>query len=77
MGADLTKPFGESCCDGGECTIDDTSCQPCGCDKGMRRNGVVVGYLCAYHKALKAAIEEAVEKHDQEVERLAYADKLP
>ena len=34
MPADLKNPFGESCCDGGECSTIRESCQPCGCDKG-------------------------------------------
>lgn len=56
MPADLTKPFSESCCDGGEHTLDDLSAQSCGCDKGLKKNGKVVGYMCALHKAL---LEEA------------------
>lgn len=51
--ADLTKPFNESCCDGGECNLDKSSAQPCGCDPGMKHLGKVVGYLCDYHKRLK------------------------
>lgn len=50
MPADLKAPFKESCCDGGECNVNDNSCQPCGCDTGMRRNGKVVGYLCQFHR---------------------------
>lgn len=42
MPADLTKPFAESCCDGGECSITQHSAQPCGCDPGAR-------YFCANH----------------------------
>jgi hypothetical protein len=35
MSADLTDPFGPSCCDGGSTTIGTQSCQPCGCDLGI------------------------------------------
>lgn len=38
--ADLTRPFAESCCDGGECNAE--SAQPCGCDPGL-------DWLCARH----------------------------
>jgi hypothetical protein len=43
MPADLTNPFGESCCDDGECSLDDRSCQPCGCDKGAN-------WVCERHQ---------------------------
>jgi hypothetical protein len=47
MPADLTNPFGPSCCDGGEststCTNIHQSAQPCGCDPGMN-------WFCANHK---------------------------
>lgn len=43
MPADLTNPFGPSCCEAGECDIDDTSTQPCGCDNGAN-------YMCEEHK---------------------------
>lgn len=42
MPADLTKPFAESCCDGGKTYINDNSCQPCGCDAGA-------GWICQRH----------------------------
>lgn len=42
MPADLTKPFGESCCDGGACT-NEKSAQPCGCDKGAN-------WICQRHQ---------------------------
>lgn len=43
MPADLTKPFSESCCDGGECSTNDMSAQSCGCDKGAN-------WLCQIHR---------------------------
>lgn len=56
MPADLTKPFSESCCDGGA-MASDQSCQPCGCDKGAK-------HLCERHLAeMRAA--QAVPKVPQ------------
>jgi hypothetical protein len=49
--ADLTKPFSESCCDGGICYVNDMSCQPCGCDKGAH-------YTCERHEIEKKLREE-------------------
>jgi len=43
MPANLNNPFGESCCDGGECNTSHESAQPCGCDKGAN-------HLCDTHK---------------------------
>ncbi len=43
MPADLSKPFAESCCDGGQCGLDDKSTQPCGCDKGAN-------WVCEQHR---------------------------
>lgn len=43
MPADLTKPFADSCCDGGECGVNDMSAQSCGCDKGAK-------WVCDRHK---------------------------
>lgn len=43
--------FPESCCDGGECALNDNSCQPCGCDKGAN-------WMCDRHAAESAAREE-------------------
>ena len=57
MSADLTNPFGPSCCDGGECSVSHESAQPCGCDRGanhlcdehgMERNAFIAGYNTAY-----------------------------
>lgn len=42
MPADLTRPFAESCCDGGACSDERASAQPCGCDPGAR-------YFCQRH----------------------------
>ncbi len=53
MPADLTKPFSESCCDGGICDITKDSCQPCGCDPGCKPKP----YVCARHQAEKEAYE--------------------
>lgn len=49
MPADLTNPFGESCCDGGACSdLPHVSAQSCGCDPGA-------GWLCANHKFREGA----------------------
>jgi hypothetical protein len=58
MPADLTKPFSESCCDGGECNPNDMSAQPCGCDPGLRHYGKVVGYVCERHRLEKELAEK-------------------
>lgn len=62
MPADLNKPFGESCCDGGECSVNDMSAQSCGCDKGAN-------WVCVYHKmqaTMKQAMDELQDKMDKE-----------
>jgi len=41
--ANLKNPFGESCCDGGICDINDRSARPCGCDPGAN-------WVCERHK---------------------------
>lgn len=51
MPANLKNPFGDSCCDGGECSIYHESARPCGCDPGA-------GWVCQRHQ-LELAIEEA------------------
>lgn len=43
MPADLSKPFSESCCDGGECATNHESAQSCGCDKGA-------DWICQVHR---------------------------
>lgn len=56
MAADLTKPFSESCCDGGACN-NDMSAQSCGCDEGA-------SWMCERHrkdKPIKTLIEAAQE----------------
>lgn len=58
MPADLTKPFGESCCDGGECTINDISCQPCGCDRGAK-------WVCAFHQREALLAEAKLQSHKE------------
>ena len=42
MPANLSNPFGESCCDGGQ-TSEHQSCQPCGCDRSA-------GWICERHQ---------------------------
>lgn len=37
MPANLNNLFGESCCDGGECSTSDLSAKPCGCDPSIPR----------------------------------------
>lgn len=48
MPADLTNPFGPSCCAGADCNA--LSAQPCGCDPGIR-------HLCAEHKFKEVMLE--------------------
>ena len=63
MAADLTNPFGPSCCDGGECNIGHQSALTCGCDPGCNN------YLCARHRAEKEAderIREAQERRNRQ-----------
>jgi hypothetical protein len=57
MPADLTKPFKESCCDGGECSVNEMSCQPCGCDKGAN-------WMCQWHQ-----FEELLKEKENEPTR--------
>ena len=54
MPADLTKPFAESCCDGGSTTMGHNSTQPCGCDVGAN-------HLCSQHR-LEEDLKEAKDK---------------
>lgn len=70
MPANLKAPFGESCCDGGECSTSHESAQPCGCDKGAN-------WVCLVHQLEQKAKEiadglarEAFERgHKQDLER--------
>lgn len=54
MPADLTKPFAESCCDGGICSTNEKSCQPCGCDKGAK-------WICQRHQ-MEARIKDEAQR---------------
>lgn len=45
------KPFKESCCDGGECGLDEMSAQPCGCDKKAN-------WTCAQHSGVPLDAKE-------------------
>lgn len=47
MGKLTQEVFNESCCDGGA-GLDDSSCQPCGCDKGA-------GWRCEQHRPADTA----------------------
>lgn len=58
MSANLTNPFGESCCDGGA-TGNDLSCQPCGCDPGAK-------WVCQRHQ-VEAKLREEIERENQRV----------
>ena len=58
---DVAKLFEESCCDGGEAGCE-TSCQPCGCDKGA-------GWICARHA--KPFISTAAQQLVSDNARLA------
>ena len=60
MPADLKKPFGPSCCDGGECNLNDMSAQPCGCDKGAN-------WICQRHQ-LEATLAEYVRKNADHID---------
>lgn len=62
MPADLKAPFKESCCDGGVCSDNATSAQPCGCDPGLMKNGLVIGWICERHKAEYRLKEDAYIK---------------
>lgn len=57
MSADLTKPFAPSCCEGGGCSDNKQSAQPCGCDKGA-------DWICEVHKA-ELAIQEAFDRAER------------
>lgn len=55
MPADLTNPFGPSCCDGGACS-NDMSAQSCGCDPGLKP----IPWLCQRHK-IEAELKEKAD----------------
>lgn len=63
MPADLTKPFAESCCDGGECYVNDNSAQPCGCDKGAN-------WICQRHQDEGTTLKDLIDSR-----AFALADK--
>lgn len=48
--ANLSNPFGESCCDGGSCADSHESARPCGCDYGAN-------HLCAHHLFKEKALQ--------------------
>lgn len=58
MPADLAKPFGESCCDGGECSTNAMSAQSCGCDAGAN-------WVCQRHQYER--LMKLIEDNNQEV----------
>lgn len=58
MAADLNKPFNPSCCDGGECSTNDMSCQPCGCDKGAN-------WVCQVHQ-IEAEVKRRLDESARE-----------
>lgn len=68
MPADLSNPFGESCCDGGG-TSGRESARPCGCDYGM-----CPAHLCAQHKFKEAAMLLITEWRKKEKSSREYVD---
>lgn len=56
--------FDPSCCDGGECGIDDRSTQPCGCDKGAS----YISPWCPIHQEVK------VEDHGRQIDSYIVKD---
>lgn len=54
MGKLTTTVFDESCCDGGECYVNDMSAQPCGCDPGCNN------HMCERHR-LEARLREELD----------------
>lgn len=54
MPADLTKPFAESCCDGGACSSAKESAQSCGCDPG-------INWVCRDHQYKRSAYQLILE----------------
>ncbi len=78
MPADLTNPFGPTCCDGGQaCYTETHSAQPCGCDEGA-------GYLspsCWIHKTTRGIIQvdqpkEIMSKKVKELDIVVYDNPL-
>lgn len=68
MGKLTPEVFNESCCDGGECSPNDNSARPCGCDPGLKPKP----WVCQRHQIelemlqtrMKALAEELKEKSD-------------
>lgn len=56
MPANLNNPFGESCCDGGECNTRQ-SAQPCGCDPGCKPKP----HICERHQ-MEAEIQRKMKE---------------
>lgn len=66
MPANLNNPFGESCCDGGECSTSHESAQSCGCDKGANwvcQRHQLEAQLDEYRKAFFTAAMEEKNEH--------------
>lgn len=57
MPANLSKPFAESCCDGGACS-NEMSAQSCGCDAGAK-------WVCQRHQYER--LMKFVEENNGEV----------
>lgn len=54
MPADLSNPFGPSCCEGGACNSNDMSAQSCGCDKGAN-------WICERHRVSESLRDKVLE----------------
>lgn len=60
MPANLTNPFGESCCDGGECSTNELSAQSCGCDPGLKPQP----WVCQFHQN-EARIQRLIKEKNE------------
>lgn len=54
MGRLTQEIFNESCCDGGECSLQKASARPCGCDPGAN-------HRCANHSSILIPIDKLQE----------------
>lgn len=78
MVANLKNPFGESCCDGGECSVGKESARPCGCDPSIRHvcKDCTIKYLSEgihffFKRILLSELDDVEYKYFHEVLNLA------
>lgn len=66
MPADLSNPFGPSCCDGGECSTSKESARPCGCDFGT-----TPPHMCERHQiaAIKSQLKWFLDETEYDSEQ--------